>query len=99
MNPLQLILLGLSTGAVLGLVLLAGAAAFLPFVRARRIGLAGAIGAAIAFTLTALVQGPFYTGAKTLSELAEPLGLAILVAAAAAGLCALMILRAGRGQQ
>ena len=96
MNPLQLILLGLVTGVVLGLVLLAGAAAFLPFARARRVGLAGAIGAAIAFTLTALVQGPFYHDAKKLAELAEPMGLAILVAAGAAALCALMILRAGR---
>jgi hypothetical protein len=95
MNPLQLILLGLAVGAVLGLVLLTGAAAFLPFTRARRVGLAGAIGAAIAFTLTALVQGPFYSDAKTLAELAAPLGLALLVAAGAAGLCALMILRAG----
>jgi hypothetical protein len=97
MNPLQLILLGLAVGAGAGLVLLLGAAAFMPMARARRVGLAGAIGAAIAFTLTALVQGPFYTGAKTLRELAEPMGLALLVAAAAAGLCALMILRAGRG--
>lgn len=96
MNPLQLILLGLVTGVALGLVLLLGAAAFQPFARARRVGLAGAIGAGIAFTLTALVQGPFYHDAKTLAELAEPMGLAILVAAGAAALCALMILRAGR---
>lgn len=96
MNPLQLILLGLVAGAAAGLVILAAAAFFVPFARARRAGLAALIGGSIGFTLTALVQGVFYSAAKTLDELAEPMGLSILVAAGAAGLCAMMILRAGR---
>jgi hypothetical protein len=96
LNPLQLILLGLVAGAAAGLAVLTGAALFVPFARARRAALAGLIGASIGFTLTALIQGPFYHDAKTLAQLAEPLGLATLVAVGAAGLCAAMILRAGR---
>ena len=96
MNPIQLFLLGLVAGATAGLAVLSGAALFVPLARARRAALAGMIGGTIAFTLTALVQGPFYPAAKTLFELAEPLGIAALVAAGAAGLCAAVILRAGR---
>lgn len=96
MNPVQLLLLGLVAGAVAGLLLVLGAVLFVPFARALRAGLAGMIGGAIGFFLTALVQGPFYGHAKTLTELAEPFGIAALVAAGAAGLCAMMILRAGR---
>ena len=68
----------------------------MPLARAARAGLAGMIGGTIAFTLTALVQGPFYAIAESLGELAEPLGLAALAAAGAAGLCAMLILRAGQ---
>ena len=95
MNPLQLVLLGLVAGAAAGLAVLTGAAFFVPFARARRAGLAGMIGGAIGFFLTALVMGPFYHDAKTLTELAQPMGIAALVAAGTAGLCAMMILRAG----
>ena len=94
---MQLILLGLVAGAAAGLAVLAATAFFVPFARARRAALAGLIGSSIGFTLTALMQGPFYPGAKTLSDLAEPMGIAALVAMGAAGLCATMILRAPRG--
>lgn len=96
MNPLQLVLLGLVAGAAAGLAVLTGSALFVPFARARRAGLAGLIGGSIGFTLTALMQGPFYHDAKTLADMAQPLGLAALVAMGAAGLCAAMILRAPR---
>jgi hypothetical protein len=96
LNALQLILLGLVAGVAAGLAVLTAAAFFVPFARARRASLAALIGGSIGFTLTALIQGPFYHDAKTLAELAEPLGLAALVAMGAAGLCAAMILRAGR---
>jgi hypothetical protein len=98
MNALQLILLGLVAGVAAGLAVLTAAALFVPFARARRAGLAAFIGGSIGFTLTALTQGPFYHDAKDMAALAQPLGLAALVAAGAAGLCAAMILRAGGGQ-
>lgn len=96
MNPLQLFLLGAVAGVVAGLVILLGAIPFAGFARAQRASLAGTIGGTIGFFLTALIQGPFYGNAKTLSDLAEPMGLSALVALGAAGLCAMMILRAGR---
>ena len=96
MSAVQLILLGLVAGAALGLAVLAGAAAFMPFARARRAALAAMIGGTIGFALTALLLGPFYHDVKDLAGLAEPFGIAALVAAGAAGLCAAMILRAPR---
>jgi hypothetical protein len=96
LNPLQLILLGLVVGAAAGLLIVLGSGFFVPFARARRAGLAGMIGGAVGFFLTALVQGPFYFHAKSLSELAEPFGISALVAAGTAGLCAMMILRTPR---
>ena len=96
MNPLQLILLGLGAGLACGVVVFAGVALFGPRARAPRVALAGMIGGTIGFSLTALVQGPFYHGAKTPADMAEPMSLALLVAAGAAGLCAAMILRAAR---
>ena len=97
MNPLQIILLGLAAGAAAGLAVLCGAILFVPFARARRAALSGMIGASIAFALTALLLGPFFHDARSLADMAEPFGLAALVAAGAAGLCAIMILRAGQG--
>lgn len=96
MNPLQLILLGVVAGVVAGILVLLGAMAFVGFAKAQRASLAATIGGAIGFFLTALVQGPFYGDAKKLADLAAPMGLSLLVAAGAAGLCAAMILRAGR---
>jgi hypothetical protein len=96
LNPLQLILLGMVAGVAAGLAVLTGAAFFVPFARARRAGLAGLIGGSIGFTLTALMQGPFYHDARDIAALAQPLGLSVLVAVGAAGLCAAMILRANR---
>lgn len=93
MSPLQLLLLGLAAGVVAGIAVLLGAIPFAGFARAQRAALAGTIGGAIGFFLTALVLGPFFHDAKTLDDLAEPLGLAALVAAAASGLCAMLILR------
>jgi hypothetical protein len=96
LNAVQLILLGLVAGAAAGLLVVLGSGLFVPLARALRAGLAGMIGGTIGFTTTALVQGPFYSNAGTLSELAQPMGISALVAAAAAGLCAMMILRAPR---
>ena len=96
MTAVQLFLLGVVVGIVLGLIVLAGAAGFVPFARARRAALAALIGGTIGFTLTALLLGPFYHDVKDLAGLAEPLGFALLVAAAAAGLCATLILKVAR---
>lgn len=98
MNPLQLILLGLIAGAAAGMVVLLGAAPFVPFARAARAGLAGVIGGAIGFLLTALLQAPFYAHTQDLATLATPFGVAALVAAAGAALAAAVILRAGRSK-
>jgi hypothetical protein len=96
LNPLQLVLLSLVAGVVAGILVLLGAMPFTGFARAQRAALAATIGGAIGFFFTALLQGPFYSHAKSLSELAEPFGVSALVATGAAGLCAMMILRAKR---
>jgi len=96
MNPLQLLLLGAVAGVIAGLLVLLGAMPFTGFARAQRASLAGTIGGTIGFFLTALLQGPFYGNAKTLSDLDEPMGIAFIVALGAAGLCALLLLRTPR---
>ena len=96
MNPVQLLLVGLAAGALAGLLILLAAMPFVGFARAQRAGLAGTIGAAVGFFLTSLMLGPFFHDAKTVSDLAEPFGVAALVALAAAGLCAALVLKAGR---
>jgi hypothetical protein len=92
------LLLALAAGALAGLMVLLGAVWFVGFARARRAGLAAGIGATIGFFLTALMLGPFFHDAKTLADLAEPMGLSALVALAGAGLCAGLILKAGKSQ-
>lgn len=95
MNPVQLLLVGLVAGALAGLLILLATMAFVGFARAQRAALAGTIGAAIGFFLTALMLGPFFHDAKTLADLTQPMGIAAMVALGAAGLCASLILKAG----
>lgn len=96
MTAVHIILLGLGAGVALGLIILAGAAGFVPFARARRAALAALIGGTIGFTMTALLLGPFFHDAKDLAAMAEPMGIALMVATAAAGLCAALILKVAR---
>ena len=90
MTVVMVAMLGLAAGAVTALVAFVAALVMGPAHKARRVALAAALGGTIAFTLTALVQLPFFTdGAVTV-----PLLMACAAGAAGAGLCATMIWRA-----
>ncbi|MBN9588706.1 MAG: hypothetical protein BGN85_08350 [Alphaproteobacteria bacterium 64-11] len=91
MNVLMIVLLGLGAGAALGVLAFMVALARVPAARARRVALAGAMGGAVAFTFTALVQLPFFTS----GGIAVPLATSALAGAVGASLAAAMILRAG----
>lgn len=90
MNVLTVALLGLGAGAAFGILALAVALTQAPAAKARRAALAGAMGGAVAFTLTALVQLPFFAN----GDIAVPLATSGLAGAVGAGLAAMMILRA-----
>jgi hypothetical protein len=96
MSTLLLLLLGLAAGFCYGVVIFIAMFLFGPLARAPRIAFAGMIGGSITFFLTALILGPFYPGAATLSALAEPMGVAAVAGAGAAIMGAMLMLRTPR---
>jgi hypothetical protein len=92
MNAMVIVLLGIGAGLAAGALGLAVALTQAPLAKARRVGLAAALGGGIAFTLTALVQLPFYAGAE--ASIAVPLLIACAAGAAGAWMTGGLILRA-----
>jgi len=88
---MTVVLLGLAAGAVAGVLSFALALLRTPPAKARRVALAGAMGGAVAFTLTALVQLPFYGGSE--SRIGTALLIACAAGAAGTWMAADMILR------
>lgn len=93
MNPLQLLLLGLVAGLGYGVVIFVAMLLFGRHARAPRIAFAGVISGAIALFLTALIEGPFYPHARTLADMAEPLGVAAIAGGGAAIMGVLLLVR------
>jgi hypothetical protein len=89
MNVIVVVLLGLGAGAAFGILAALAALTRVPLQKARRAGLAGAIGGTIAFTLTALAQLPFFAN----GSITVPLVMAGVAGALAAGGAASLILR------
>jgi hypothetical protein len=90
LSPLLLVVLGLIAAALVALVIFA-VAWFLQPARALRAAMAGLIGGTIGFTITALVQAPFYMKA---TMPITPFVVSFLTCAGLAVLAAVMILRA-----
>jgi hypothetical protein len=89
MNVIAVVVLGLCAGAVFGALTTLAALTRVAWPKARRAGLAASLGGAIASTLTALVQLPFFAnGAITV-----PLVVAAVAGAVAVGGAASLILR------
>lgn len=89
MNVMAVVLLGLAAGALLGILAFVFALTRVAGQKARRVGAAGAMGGAIAFTMTALAQLPFFSG----GSITVPLVVAGVAGTLAAGGAASLILR------
>jgi hypothetical protein len=96
MSVLVVVLLGVLAGLAAAALGLGVARTQVPMARARRVALAAGMGGAIAFTLTALVQLPFYAGAE--DGIAVPLLIACAAGAVGACMTGGLILRAAHKQ-
>jgi hypothetical protein len=92
MNAMVIVLLGAGAALASGALGFVVALMRAPMAKARRVGLAAALGGGIAFTLTALVQLPFYAGAE--ASITVPLLIAAAAGAAGAWMTGGLILRA-----
>jgi hypothetical protein len=92
MNAMVIVLLGIAAALIAGGLGFAVALTQVPMAKARRVALAAGMGGGIAFTLTALVQVPFYAGAE--AHITVPLAIACAAGAVGAWMTGGLILRA-----